>query len=63
MECSLVYAWADNISKGQREAAQREAERYSQNQFNKDWNPAYRPPTPEPRCYQTGAKTETCFYN
>ena len=62
-ECGLVYAWADNISQGQREAAQREAARYSQNQFNKDWNPAYRPPMKEPRCYQTGAKTETCFYN
>ncbi|MEH6488681.1 hypothetical protein [Hyphomonas oceanitis] len=63
VECGLVYAWADNISQGQREAAQREAARYSQNQFNKDWNPAYRPPMSEPRCYQTGAKTETCFYN
>jgi len=27
------------------------------------WKPAYRPPAGEPRCYRTGEKTETCFYN
>lgn len=62
-ECSLVYAWADNISQGQREAAQREADRYSQKQFSQGYKSEYRPPMAEPRCYQTGAKTETCFYN
>lgn len=63
MECGLVYAWADNISQGQREAAQREADRYSQKQFSQGYKSGYRPPMSEPRCYQTGAKTETCFYN
>ena len=63
MECNLVYAWADNISQGQRAAAQREADRYSQRQFSQGYKPEYRPPMSEPRCYQTGAKTETCFYN
>ncbi|MEZ6012548.1 MAG: hypothetical protein R3C08_11830 [Hyphomonas sp.] len=63
MECNLVYAWADNISQGQREAAKREADRYSQKQFSQGYKPEYRPPMAEPRCYQTGAKTETCFYN
>jgi hypothetical protein len=62
-ECSLVYAWADNISQGQREAAQREADRYSQKQFSQGYKSEYRPPMAEPRCYQTGATTETCFYN
>lgn len=62
-ECNLVYAWADNISQGQREAAQREADRYSQKQFSQGYKSEYRPPMAEPRCYQTGAKTETCFYN
>ncbi|RAN41373.1 hypothetical protein [Hyphomonas sp. GM-8P] len=63
MECNLVYAWADNISQGQREAARRDADRYSQKQFNQGYKTEYRPPMSEPRCYQTGAKTETCFYN
>ncbi|MBR9807777.1 MAG: hypothetical protein GYB49_11205 [Alphaproteobacteria bacterium] len=63
MECGLVYAWADNISKGQREAAAREADRYSQKKFSQGYKSEYRPPMKEPRCYQTGAKTETCFYN
>ena len=63
MECGLVYTWADNISQGQREAAKREADRYSQKQFSQGYKSEYRPPMSEPRCYQTGAKTETCYYN
>lgn len=62
-ECGLVYAWADNISQGQREAAKREADRYSQKQFSQGYKSEYRPPMSEPRCYQTGTTTETCFYN
>jgi hypothetical protein len=51
------------MSQGQREAARREADRYSQKRFSQGYKSEYRPPMSEPRCYQTGAKTETCFYN
>ena len=63
MECGLVSPWADKIYNGQREVADAAAKRYAKEQLNKQWKPEYRSPYKEPRCYQTGAKTETCFYN
>ncbi|MBY9066864.1 hypothetical protein K1X12_08125 [Hyphomonas sp. WL0036] len=44
--------------------AQREAFMKSLEEIAKvPYKPAYRPPAGEPRCYRTGEKTETCFYN
>ncbi|MEZ5937355.1 MAG: hypothetical protein R3C52_03960 [Hyphomonadaceae bacterium] len=49
-----------------RKMAQREAFfanlKQAADEANK-WKPSYRPPPSEPRCYRTGEKVETCFYN
>ena len=49
-----------------RKMAQREAFMASLKQAADEankWKPTYRPPASEPRCYRTGEKVETCFYN
>ncbi|MEZ5984687.1 MAG: hypothetical protein R3B94_01910 [Hyphomonas sp.] len=49
-----------------RKIAQRQAFLDSMKQAAEEasrWKPTYRPPAGEPRCYRTGEKTETCFYN
>lgn len=44
--------------------AQREAFMNSLEELGRQkYKPAYRPPASEPRCYRTGEKVETCFYN
>ena len=50
---------AADAKMAQREAFMKSLEEAAKVRFK----PTYRPPAGEPRCYRTGEKVETCFYN